>query len=176
MNSPNGVKSNVLERVSISCSTCGTRHDLHKITGNQSYVTVGEQTIRHMWHRGVKFVNKVCMMTIEVPKSSLKFPWRISLLDISLMRGYLLCECSHWEWWHSKGVWLVIRRSRVRILCGFFGVDIYYWCLTGLSKMWWFEKLSIIASTWKTPWNLGKIEGIVSWLRVSVCSRYVHKL
>ena len=28
-----------------------------QITGNQSYVTVSEQTIQHMWHRGVKFVN-----------------------------------------------------------------------------------------------------------------------
>ena len=30
MNSPKGVKSGVPERVSISCPTCGTRHDLHK--------------------------------------------------------------------------------------------------------------------------------------------------
>ena len=28
------------------------------ITENQSYVTVSEQTIKHMWHRGVKFVKK----------------------------------------------------------------------------------------------------------------------
>ena len=47
MNSPNRVKSAVLERESISCPTCGTRHDVHKITGNQSYVTVGEQTLQH---------------------------------------------------------------------------------------------------------------------------------
>ena len=40
MNSPKGVKSGVPERVSISCTTCGTRHDLRQITGNQSYVTV----------------------------------------------------------------------------------------------------------------------------------------
>ena len=39
MNSPKGVTSGVLEKGSISCSTCGTHHDL---TGNQSYVTVGE--------------------------------------------------------------------------------------------------------------------------------------
>ena len=64
MNSPKGVKSGVPERV----STC---HYLHQITGNQSYVTVGEQTLQH---RGVTFVNKVCMTTIEFPKSSLKFP------------------------------------------------------------------------------------------------------
>ena len=38
---------------------CGTRHDLAEITGNQSYVIVCEQTIQHMRHRGVKFVNKV---------------------------------------------------------------------------------------------------------------------
>ena len=48
MNSPTGVKSCVPERVSISCHTCGTRHDLAKPTGNQSYVTVGEQTLQHM--------------------------------------------------------------------------------------------------------------------------------
>ena len=50
MNSPKGVKSGVPERVSISRPTIGTRHDLRKITGNQSYmyVTVGEQTLQHM--------------------------------------------------------------------------------------------------------------------------------
>ena len=47
MNSPKGVKSCVQERVSISCPTCGTRHGLQKATGNQSYVTVGEQTVQH---------------------------------------------------------------------------------------------------------------------------------
>ena len=47
MNSPKGVKSGVPERVNISCPTCGTRHDLPIITGNQSYVTVSEQTIQH---------------------------------------------------------------------------------------------------------------------------------
>ena len=30
MNSPMGVKSGVLQSMSISCLTCGTRHDLHK--------------------------------------------------------------------------------------------------------------------------------------------------
>ena len=76
MNSPKGVISGVPERVSISCSTCGTHHDLLKLTGNQSYVTVGEQTFQHtcMGHRDVKFVNKARMTTIEFPKSSLKFP------------------------------------------------------------------------------------------------------
>ena len=48
MNSPKGVKSGVPERVSHSCPTCGTRHDLLKTTGNQSYVTVSEQIIKHM--------------------------------------------------------------------------------------------------------------------------------
>ena len=38
----------VPERVSISCLTCGTRHDVAKVTGNQSYVTVGEQTLQQM--------------------------------------------------------------------------------------------------------------------------------
>ena len=47
MNSPKGAKAGVLERVSISCPTCGTHHDLHKTTGNQSYVTVSEQIIQH---------------------------------------------------------------------------------------------------------------------------------
>ena len=46
-NSPKGVKSGVPERVRISCPTCGTRHDLPQITGNQSYVTVSEQTVQH---------------------------------------------------------------------------------------------------------------------------------
>ena len=35
INSPNGVKSGLPQRVSISCTTYGTRHDLHQITGNQ---------------------------------------------------------------------------------------------------------------------------------------------
>ena len=48
MNSPKGVKSGVPERVSNSCPTCGTRHDLLKATGNQSYFTVSEQIIKHM--------------------------------------------------------------------------------------------------------------------------------
>ena len=48
MNSPKGVKSGVPERVSISCPTRGTRHDLPQITVNQSYVAVSEQTtIQH---------------------------------------------------------------------------------------------------------------------------------
>ena len=36
MNCPKRVKSGVPERVSISCPTCGTRHDLPQLTGNQS--------------------------------------------------------------------------------------------------------------------------------------------
>ena len=49
MNSPKGVKSSVPERVSIiSCPSCDTRHDLSQITGNQSYVTISEQTIQPM--------------------------------------------------------------------------------------------------------------------------------
>ena len=35
-----GVKLCVPERVSISCPTRGTRRDLPKLTGNQSYITV----------------------------------------------------------------------------------------------------------------------------------------
>ena len=38
MNTTKGVKSGV----NISCPTCGTRHDLPKITGNQSNVAIGE--------------------------------------------------------------------------------------------------------------------------------------
>ena len=45
MNSPKGVKSIVPERVSISCPSCDTHHDLPHITGNQLYFTVSEQTI-----------------------------------------------------------------------------------------------------------------------------------
>ena len=37
-NSTKGVKSGVPERVSISCPTCDTRHDLLQITGNKSYL------------------------------------------------------------------------------------------------------------------------------------------
>ena len=48
MNSPKGVKAGVPERVSNSRPTCGTRHDLLKTTGNQSYVTVSEQIFKHM--------------------------------------------------------------------------------------------------------------------------------
>ena len=45
MNSAKGVKSGVPERVSISCPTYGTVHESHKVTRNQSYVAVVEQTI-----------------------------------------------------------------------------------------------------------------------------------
>ena len=61
MNSPKGVKSGVPEMVNISCPTCGTRHDVHQIT-------VSEQTIQHMWHRGVQFVNKVLWRPYNFPK------------------------------------------------------------------------------------------------------------
>ena len=54
-NSPKRVKSCAQERVGISCPTCGARHYVPQITGNQSYVTVSEQTIQIMWHRGVIF-------------------------------------------------------------------------------------------------------------------------
>ena len=47
MNSPKVLKSVVPERVSISCPTCGTRHDLRILTGKQSHVTVNELTIQH---------------------------------------------------------------------------------------------------------------------------------
>ena len=53
MNSIKGVKSGVQERVSITCPTCGTRHDLPKITGNQLLVTVGEQTL-HTWDADIQ--------------------------------------------------------------------------------------------------------------------------
>ena len=42
-----GVISGVPDRVSISCPTHGTRHDLPKTTGNQPCVTVGEQIVQH---------------------------------------------------------------------------------------------------------------------------------
>ena len=47
MNSPKGVKSGGPERVSISCPTGGTRHDLTPITGNQSYVTFSDNINLH---------------------------------------------------------------------------------------------------------------------------------
>ena len=60
MNSPNGVKSGFLERVSISCPTCGTRHDLYKITGNQSYAqlvnrpfNICDTEVSNLWIRSV---------------------------------------------------------------------------------------------------------------------------
>ena len=56
MNDLKRVKSCVPERVRISCPTCGTRHHLHKITGNYSYVTVSEHTIQHMRHICVSVV------------------------------------------------------------------------------------------------------------------------
>ena len=37
MNSQKVIISGVLERMSLSSPTCGTRHDLHKIIGNQLY-------------------------------------------------------------------------------------------------------------------------------------------
>ena len=43
--------------------------DLLKLNGNQGCVTVGEQTLQHMWHKSVKFF---CMTTILFPKSSLR--------------------------------------------------------------------------------------------------------
>ena len=64
---PKGVKSGIPEIVGISCPTCGTRHDLPKITGHQSYVTVGEQTLQP-FNVCVHFVNRVYMTTIEFPK------------------------------------------------------------------------------------------------------------
>ena len=59
MHSPKGVKSDVPDRMSIFLPTRGTRHDLTQITWNQSNVTVSEQTMQHMWHRGVEFVNNL---------------------------------------------------------------------------------------------------------------------
>ena len=45
MNSKKGVKSCVPDRVSISCPTCGTRHDLHEITIAFQYSDVPVKTI-----------------------------------------------------------------------------------------------------------------------------------
>ena len=39
MNSPNGVKPGILEKVSIPCPTCGTRHDLRKQTLETSHMS-----------------------------------------------------------------------------------------------------------------------------------------
>ena len=47
MNSAKGVKSRVPERVSISCPTFGTHHDLLK-QRQASRVTVGEQNVQHI--------------------------------------------------------------------------------------------------------------------------------
>ena len=48
MNSTTGVKSGVPTTVSISCPTCGTRHDLPLITHNQSYVTVSDTEVSNL--------------------------------------------------------------------------------------------------------------------------------
>ena len=60
MNSPKGVKSGVPERVSMSCSTCSTRHYLPKSTGNQSCVTVGEQTVQHNVNSNSNYYPSIC--------------------------------------------------------------------------------------------------------------------
>ena len=58
------MKSGIPERVGISCPTCGTRHDLSQITGNQPYVTVNkpfnicDTEVSNLW-------TNVCMTTIE---------------------------------------------------------------------------------------------------------------
>ena len=59
LNSPKGVKSDVLDSVIISAAHVApvTIH-AKIIIGNQSCVTVCEQILQHMWHRSVKFVNK----------------------------------------------------------------------------------------------------------------------
>ena len=38
MNSPNGAKSGVMERVSIVCPTCGTRDDLSSIITSSTFL------------------------------------------------------------------------------------------------------------------------------------------
>ena len=81
---PNRELNQVFQKEIISCPTWYIQYQMAPVmihlTGNQSYVTVGEQALQHMWHRSVKFrVNKVCMMTIVFTYSNLKFPWRISL-------------------------------------------------------------------------------------------------
>ena len=77
MNSPNGVQSGIPESEHFLPDMWHPSRFMPK-----SYMTVSEQTIQHMWHRGVKFVDKLCMTTIKFPKSSLKFPsLRISLLQ-----------------------------------------------------------------------------------------------
>ena len=55
-NFPKLVKSGVPERMSISCPTCGIRHDLLQMTGNQSCVTVGEHTLQLSLNTGCPLI------------------------------------------------------------------------------------------------------------------------
>ena len=59
MNSPKGVKSGVPERVSISCPTCGTRHDNWKqsIPGN---ATAPSRQMSDISDNSEGTVNKIC--------------------------------------------------------------------------------------------------------------------
>ena len=87
MNSQRGVKSGVPERVSISCPTCGTRHDYRKKkNGNQSCVTVGEQTVQNNYvtQKCQICKKKVCMTTIEFPKSIREVSVKNILASITL--------------------------------------------------------------------------------------------
>ena len=71
MNLPKGVKSGVPERVSISCSTCGTIHESHNIFGNQACIIFSEQTRQHMWHK-----YKICSQGLQWRQyNSLKVFW-----------------------------------------------------------------------------------------------------
>ena len=98
MNSTKGVKSGVPKRVSISCLTCGTRHDSRI---NISYASVGEQNLQHIrWHRSAKSVNKACMTTIKFPNQQVMMndewfsntsdfpPCREQLWDKSISHGF----------------------------------------------------------------------------------------
>ena len=60
---------------------------------------------------------------------------------------------------------------------GYFSVDIYQWCVNGLSKaLWSAKKLNgcVHLKDPLEPFEWGR-RLIVSRLRVSVCHRYVHK-
>ena len=91
MSSPKGVKSSVPERVSMSCPTCGTRHDLPQITGNQSYVTVSEQPIQHKCQQGLYGDHRISEKLSVVVCA-------MNILKLSTMRSYL-----HIAWIESEG-------------------------------------------------------------------------
>ena len=97
MNSANGVKSYVLERVSISCPTCCTRHDLPKTTGKKLYVTVSEyMSGDHVGTMRELFDTVFANVNITVTQGILEYStwvWKIDYREIKVITLIIeLCE------------------------------------------------------------------------------------